>query len=77
MAKLLVCVLFAGMFIHIGMLAASRRDQAGRRAEPEMVEPSAQRDNDRVLSMLKNPERIAQLAAQMGMQHPRRTPSAW
>ena len=69
---LLVGVLFMGLFVHIGMLAGisgetKRADALGR----EMVELSAQRDNLEVsLSMLKNPERIAQLAAQMGMQHP-------
>ena len=69
---LLACVLFAGLFIHIGMLAGisgetKRADALSR----EMVELSAQRDNLEVsLSMLKNPERIAQLAAQMGMQRP-------
>lgn len=72
-AKLLLAgVLFVGLFIHIGMLAGisgetKRADALGR----EMVELSAQRDNLEVsLSMLKNPERIAQLAAQMGMQRP-------
>ena len=62
-AKLLLAgVLFVGLFIHIGMLAGisgetKRADALGR----EMVELSAQRDNLEVsLSMLKNPERIAQ-----------------
>ena len=64
--------LFAGLFIHIGMLAGisgetKRVDALSR----ELVALSAQRDNLEVsLSMLKNPERIAQLAAQMGMERP-------
>ena len=72
-AKLLLAgVLFAGLFIHIGMLAGisgetKRADALSR----ELVALSAQRDNLEVsLSMLKNPERIAQLAAQMGMERP-------
>ena len=73
-AKLLLAgVLFVGLFIHIGMLAGisgetKRADALGR----EMVELSAQRDNLEVspLDAEKTPERIAQLAAQMGMQRP-------
>ena len=73
MAKLLlVCVLFVGMFAYIGMLAGiSGQTKRADALSREMVELSAQRDNLEVsLSMLKNPERIARLAAQMGMQRP-------
>ena len=67
MAKLLlVCVLYIGMLA--GISGQTKRADALSR---EMVELSAQRDNLEVsLSMLKNPERIARLAAQMGMQRP-------
>ena len=73
MAKLvLVCVPFAGLFVHIGMLAGiSGQTKRADALNRELVELSAQKDNLEVsLSMLKNPERIAQLAAQMGMQRP-------
>lgn len=72
-AKLVLAgVLFAGLFIHIGMLAGiSGQTKEAAALRGEMVELSAQRDNLEVsLSMLKNPQRIEQLAAEMGMERP-------
>ncbi|HIS03937.1 MAG TPA: cell division protein FtsL [Candidatus Pullichristensenella avicola] len=73
MAKLVLAgVLFVGMFVQIGMLAgisaqSKELDAVGK----EIVELSAHRDNLQLsLSMLKNPERIGQLAQQMGMERP-------
>ena len=72
-AKLVLAgVLFVGMFVQIGMLAgisaqSKELDAVGK----EIVELSAHRDNLQLsLSMLKNPERIGQLAQQMGMERP-------
>ena len=72
-AKLVLAgVLFVGMFVQIGMLAgisaqSTELDAVGK----EILELSAHRDNLQLsLSMLKNPERIGQLAQQMGMERP-------
>ena len=72
-AKLVLAgVLFVGMFVQMGMLAgisaqSKELDAVGK----EIVELSAHRDNLQLsLSMLKNPERIGQLAQQMGMERP-------
>ncbi len=72
-AKLVLAgVLFAGLFVQIGMLAgisaqSKELDAVGK----EIVELNARRDNlELSLSMLKNPERIEQLALQMGMERP-------
>ena len=69
---ILSCVLLAGLFVHIGMLAGiSAQTKEADALRAELVELSAYKDNlELSLSMLENPQRIAQLAQQLGMQQP-------
>ena len=72
-AKLvLVGVLFAGLFAQIGMLAGiSAQSKEISAVSREMVELNARKENLALsLSKLESPERIEQLAMQLGMERP-------
>ena len=69
---LLVAILFAGLFLQIGMLARiSGQSKKIASVSREIVELNARRENLALsLSMLKNPDQIEALALKLGMQRP-------